>query len=91
MRLTKALGVPQGVVEGITSNLDLTKLEPQQRAIVECALRTSSSPQSITDEEFGVLHDFGLNDAELHGSGYDCSIHQFYQHLVEVSGIKVDG
>ena len=87
----EALGVPHGVVEGITSNLDLTKLVPQQRAIVEFALRTSSSPKSITDEEFGVLHDFGLNDGEIMEAAMIAAVTNFINTWSEVSGIEVDG
>ena len=87
----EALGVPLGVVEGITTNLDLTKLVPQQRAIVEFALRTSSSSQSITDEEFGVLHDFGLNDGEIMEAAMIAAVTNFINTWSEVSGIEVDG
>ena len=64
-RALEAMGVPTEVIKSCTSDPDLAQIPPPQRAILKFALKTARDPQSVSDEDFQTLRDYGLSDGEI--------------------------
>ena len=61
----RALGVQEELIDNITSDLNLAKVPPQQRAILEFALKTARDPLAVTDADVEALRDYGLASGEI--------------------------
>lgn len=89
-RALEALEVPRELIDNFTTYLDLSKVPPQQRAILQFALQTSQNPRSITDEDFQALRDYGLNDGEIMEIAMTAAFTNFINTWSEVSAIEID-
>lgn len=87
----EAIGVPAEVMDSLTSELDLAKVPPPQRAILEFAMKVARDPKSLTDEDFQNLHDFGLSDGETMEVALMAAYSNFINAWADVSGIPLEG
>ena len=87
----EAMGVPQGVIQSCASDPELTELPPPQRAILKLALKTSRNPQSVTDDDFQTLREYGLNDGEIMEITMMAAAENFLNTWARVSRIPIDG
>ncbi len=85
------MGVPQEVIQSCASDPELTGVPPPQRAILTLALKTSRDPQSVTDDDFQILRDNGLNDAEIMEIMIMAAAANFLNTWARVSQIPIDG
>ena len=90
-RALEALEVPRELIDSVTTYLDLAKVPPQQRAILQFALKTSQNPRSVTDDDFQALRDYGLNDGEIIEVAMTAAFTNFINTWSEVSAIEIDG
>ncbi len=87
---TKALevmGIPQEVVDSMTTDLNVTQVPPLQREMLNFALKTSQDPHSVTDEDFKALRDQGLSDGEIIEIAMVAAASNFLNTWAEISGI----
>lgn len=89
-RALESLNVPQEVIDDITTNLDLSKVPPHQRAILQFALKSSQNPASITDADLKALRDFGLSEGEIIEVAMLAAFTNFINTWSEISAIEVD-
>ena len=87
----ETMGVPQEVIQSCASDPELTGVPPPQRAILTLALKTSRDPQSVTDDDFQILRDNGLNDAEIMEVMIMAAAENFLNTWARVSRIPIDG
>ncbi len=89
-RALGALGVSREVIDDVTTNLDLAKVPPQQRAVLQFALKAAQVPKGMTDADFAQLHDFGFNDGEIMEIAMLASFANFINTWADISGIEID-
>lgn len=84
------LGVPEPVIESCTSDAELRDVPAAQRPILKFALRASSAPQSLTDDDFEELYDNGLTEGEVMEVIHVAISTNFVNAWADASGIDVD-
>ena len=85
------MGVPEEIVDCLTTDLNLEKVPPPQRSILAFALKVAREPQAMTDEDFQTLREQGLNDGEIMEAVMLASYTNFINTWALVSGIAIDG
>ena len=86
----EAMGVPEQVVDCLTTDLNLAKVPPPQRGILEFALKVAREPREVTDDDFRLLRDQGLNDGEIMEAAMIAAYTNFINTWAQVSGIPID-
>lgn len=86
-----AMGVPEEVVDSLTTDLELSEVTPPQRAILEFAMKVATAPKSLTDEDFQILRDVGLSDGETIEVAMMAAYSNFINTWADVSGIPFEG
>ena len=61
----KIMGVPEDIIDSVTTDLNVAQIPLLQREMLQFALKSAQTPQSVTDEDFQNLRDHGLNDGEI--------------------------
>ena len=87
----EAMGVPKEVIDSVTSDLDLAKVPPPQRAILTFAMKVAREPEMVTDEDFQHLHDLGLSESETMEVAMMAAFANFIDTWADVSGIPIEG
>lgn len=85
-----AMGVPEEVVDCLTTDLNLAKVPPLQRGILVFALKVAQAPATVTDEDFDVLRDQGLGNGEIMEIVMLAAYTNFINTWALVSGIPID-
>ncbi len=91
---TKALesmGVPTEVVESCASDPELSEVPPPQRAILKFALKTARNPQSVTDDDFEALREFGFSDGEIMETVMMAGWSNFTNSMADMTKVAIDG
>jgi alkylhydroperoxidase family enzyme len=83
--------VPFELIDSVTTQLNLSKFPPQQRAILNFALKASQHPKSISEGDFKALRDFGLSDGEIMEVVLTAAFTNFINMWADVSRIELDG
>ncbi len=86
----RALDVPDEVIDSITTGLDLSKVPPQQRAVLLFASKASQNAQDLTDKDFEELRDYGLSDGEIIEVVMTAALTDFINTWSQTSGIVID-
>ena len=89
-RALEALDVPRELIDNVTTDLNLAKVPPPQRDILQFALKTARDAQSITDRDFQALRNVGLNDGEIMEVAMVAAFTNFINTWADTSGIEVD-
>lgn len=85
----KGMGVPQDVIDSLT-DLNLAKVTPPQRAILEFSIKAAKTPLSINDQDFSVLRDQGLSDEEIMEITMLIGFTKFINNWSTVGGVPLD-
>ena len=86
-----AMGVPEEVIDCLTTDLNLSKVPPPQRTILAFALKVAREPDSVSDDDFVRLRDQGLNNGEIMEAAMMAAYTNFINSWALVSGIPIDG
>lgn len=90
-RALRAQQVPADVIDSLTTDVNLAKVPPQQRALLAFALKTARAPQTVTDRDFEELREYGLTDGELIEVVMTAALTNFINIWSDAGGIEVDG
>ena len=60
-----ALGVSEQIIESCISDPELKAVQQPHRAILEFALKISTTPAAVSDRDFHLLRDHGVSDQEI--------------------------
>ena len=85
-----AMGVPTEIIDSITTDLELTKVPPPQRAILEFAVKVAQQPKSVTDADFDRLRELGLSEGEMMEVAIMGAFANFVNTWADVSAIPID-
>ena len=61
----RGMGVPENVIKSCVVDPELAELPPPQRAVVRFALKAAKNAQTLSDEDYDGLRDFGFSDGEI--------------------------
>jgi len=86
----EAMGVPIEIMDGLTTDLNLSKVPPPQRAILEFAAKVARQPKSVTDGDFEQLRELGLSEGETMEVAMMGAFANFINTWADVSGIPID-
>ncbi|HEX9726047.1 MAG TPA: peroxidase-related enzyme [Vicinamibacteria bacterium] len=86
----EAMGVPAEVIDSLTTDVNLEKLTPPQRAIVQFGVKTAQDPRSVTDEDFETLRGHGFGDGEIMEVAMVAAFSNFINSWADVSAIEID-
>ncbi len=86
----EAMGVPAEVIDNLTTDVNLEKLTPPQRAIVRFGVKTAQDPRSVTDDDFETLRGHGFDDGEIMEVAMVAAFSNFINSWADVSGVEVD-
>jgi len=86
----EAMGVPTEIIDGLTTDLNLSEVPPPQRAILEFAVKVAQQPKSVTDGDFERLHELGLSEGETMEVAMMGAFANFLNTWADVSGIPID-
>ena len=89
-RALGALDVPRELIDHMTTDLNLAKFPPHQRAVLQFALKAAREPHGLTDTDFQILRDFGLADGEIMEVALMAAFTNFINTWADASGIEVD-
>jgi uncharacterized peroxidase-related enzyme len=87
----EAMGVPEEVIDSVTTDLSLAQVPPPQRAMLEFAMKVAREPKSVTDEDFQNLHELGLSEGETMEVAMMGAFANFVNTWADVSGIPIEG
>ena len=90
-RALEAMGVPTEVIKSCASDPGLAHVPPPQRAIIKFALKTVRNPQSVSDEDFQALREFGMSQGEIMEVIMMAAWSNLLNTWTDVSGVPVDG
>jgi len=90
-RALEMMGVPTEVIKSCTADPELADIPPTQRAILQFALKTARDPQSVTDDDFQILHGHGLSDGEIMEVVMMAAWSNLLNTWTDVSRVVVDG
>jgi alkylhydroperoxidase family enzyme len=85
------MGIPAEVTDSVTTDLNLARVPPPQRAILEFAMKVARDPKSLTDEDFQKMREFGLSDGETMEVALMAAYSNFINAWADVSGIPLEG
>ena len=86
----QGMGVAADLIDSLTTDINLEKVPPTQRKILQFALQVSQNPQQITDGDVGDLRAYGLGDDEILEIIMVATFTNFINLWSDVSGIAVD-
>ncbi|NKB71569.1 MAG: peroxidase-related enzyme [Candidatus Latescibacteria bacterium] len=94
-RLTHAkalqgLGVSSDLIDSLSTDVNLDKVPPPQRAILQFALQVAQAPQAITDRDVQRLRDFSLSDGEILELIMVAAFTNFINTWSDISAIAID-
>ena len=89
-RTLESMGIPQEVIQSCASDPGLAELPPPQRAILKFALKIARDPQSVTDDDFDTIREYGLSDGELMEVAMMAATETFLNTWAKVSRIDED-
>jgi uncharacterized peroxidase-related enzyme len=87
----EAMGVPTEVMDSVTTDVNLAKVSPPQRAIIKFALKAARDQKSMNDKDFQTLRDYGLSEGEIMEVVMMAAFTNFINFWADVSGIPVEG
>ncbi|NIV94885.1 hypothetical protein GWN42_19360 [candidate division KSB1 bacterium] len=89
-RALQAMGVPTEVIDNVTTDINLKKVPPPQRAIITFALKAAYDPKSVTDADLRSLQENGLSAGEIMEVVMMAAYSNFINFWADVSGIRVE-
>lgn len=61
----KAIGVTQGEIDALETDLQKTSFTVKEKALLGFARKANKEPRNLTDQEFATLREAGATDAEI--------------------------
>ena len=86
----QGMGVAAELIDNLTTDINLEKVPPTQRAILQFALQVSQTPQQIADADVLNLRSYGLDDNEILEIIMVSTFTNFINLWSEMSGIELD-
>ncbi len=86
----QAMGVPTEVVDSLTTDINLAKVPPPQRAIIKFALKAVCDPRSVRDKDFQILRGYGLKGGEIMEVVMMAAFANFINFWADVSDIPIE-
>ena len=88
--MLESLGVPEAVIASCAGDPDLAQIPPLYRQILRFALKAAQQPGHVTEEDFQVLRDGGLNEEEILEVAMLASYSNFLNTWTEVADVLPD-
>ena len=90
-RALVAGGVATELVDCISEDLTLSKVPPSQRAVLRFAIKSSTHPHSMTDDDFNELRELGFSEGEITEILFTTGFANFLNFWADLSGIRAEG
>lgn len=82
--MLEAMGIEDALIESCIEDPDMKLVPPTYRQILQFALRAAEDPDNISDQQFELLRDSGLNDEEILEAAMVASFANFLVTWTEV-------